>query len=400
MNLSSRLSTVPASPIRKLVPFAEAAKRSGVTVYHLNIGDPDIKTPKEMIDKLTSWNSNPISYAQSQGDPEFLSAMESYYQGLGFTFVTQADIQVTSGGSEAIGMALFATCNPGDELLVFEPFYANYLSYAALFGVEIVPIPTSATSGFHLPSKEIIQSYITPKTKGILFCNPNNPTGTVYRKDELDILASVAEEHNIFLFSDEVYREFVYDDVRHVSVLTYMERLKDRVILLDSLSKRYSLCGARLGVLVSKNTELMQGVLRIAQGRLSVGLIDQRIASALTQVSPEYIKNIQIEYQHRRDILYDGLRSITGVSVSKPEGAFYCIVMLPVADSDSFCQWLLTDFQDNKETVMIAPASGFYKSKHEGNNKVRIAYVLDGKKLKRSLEILKKALAVYPLERR
>jgi aspartate aminotransferase len=395
MNLSQRLSTVPASPIRKLVPYAQAAKQQGVTVYHLNIGDPDILTPKIMLEKLRSWKQNPIGYAQSKGEPAFLTAMTSYYHSLGYLSISEADIQVTVGGSEAIGMALFAICNPGDEILVFEPFYANYSSYAALYEVTLIAVPTLPENGFHLPSKSEIEQFISNQTKGILLCNPNNPTGTVYSKAEMDTIAEIALERQLFVLSDEVYREFVYDQATHISVLSYLDRLGERVILLDSLSKRYSLCGARLGVLVSQQKELMGGVLRIAQGRLSAGLIDQHLGAALTGVPPYYTTQVLEEYQQRRDILYQGLSQIPGVSVTKPEGAFYCIAGLPVADADHFCQWLLTDFRDNNETVMLAPASGFYANKDKGINQVRIAYVLEQQKLKRALTILRKALEVY-----
>ena len=408
-SLSQRLSLVPASPIRKLVPFAQAAKRNGVKVYHLNIGDPDIKTPDEMISVLRNWDKNPISYELSQGSTQFLDALTWYYHTLGYTFIDAKHIQVTNGGSEAISMALFATCEPGDEVIIFEPFYANYNSYTALNGVHIKAITTSIESGFHLPSKEIIENTISKNTKAILFCNPNNPTGTVYTKDEIEMLVDIASKHELFLLSDEVYREYTYDGKAQVSLLSYMQKIPNQAIVLDSMSKRYSLCGARLGALVSLSDDLLSGVLRIAQGRLSSGFIDQAMASKLIHVPHQYIENVQKEYELRRDVLFSGLQNIPGVTVCKPEGAFYVIVGLPVDDSEKFCQWLLTDFRDpsasslrkdsgqagQAETLMLAPAAGFYATEGKGKNEVRIAYVLNVTDLKRCIELLQKSLILY-----
>jgi len=393
--LSDRLAHVPASPIRKLVPYAQEAKKQGICVYHLNIGDPDIKTPEVMLDVLRRWDTNPIAYSQSQGEPVFIEAINQYYKNCGYPYITSKNIQITTGGSEAISMALFGVAGPGEEVLVFEPFYANYNSYAAIHGVKLVPVATTIESGFHLPTKEIIQKHITPKTKAILVCTPNNPTGTIYSKNEMDMLVEIVKEYGLFLLSDEVYREFVYDGMRHVSLFDYMQDIPSQAIVLDSLSKRYSLCGARLGMLVSLNTDLMQGVLRIGQGRLSSGFVDQMMASKLIEVPGEYIKEVQEEYEKRRNVLYEGLKTIPGVTIPKPEGAFYAIVGLPVGDSEDFAKYLLTTFRDNNETVMIAPASGFYGTPGRGKNEVRIAYVLNTKALKRSIEILKKALLSY-----
>jgi aspartate aminotransferase len=395
MNCSTRLTKVPASPIRKLVPFAQDAKKRGIHVYHLNIGDPDIKTPDVMLNVLLQWKKNPIGYDLSQGNPAFLSALTSYYHGVGFPFIAEKNIQVTSGGSEAIFMALFATCNPGDEVIFFEPLYANYNSFAVTTGVTLVPIETTIKQGFHLPTKEQIEKHITEKTKAILYCSPNNPTGTVYTKNEIDMLVSLAKKHDLFLLSDEAYREFTYDGIKHVSLCLYMKDMPDKAILLDSLSKRYSICGARLGCLVSLNEDVLAGVLRIAQGRLSSGLIDQTMAAELTHVPSSYFKEVNTEYQKRRDILVSGLQNIAGVTVTKPEGAFYVIVSLPVSSAEDFCQWLLTDFSDKNETVMIAPANGFYATPDLGVNQVRIAYVLNQQSLSRAIELLKKALTMY-----
>jgi aspartate aminotransferase len=393
--LSSRIVSFPASPMRKLAPLAAEAKKKGVKVYHLNIGDPDIKTPDVMIDVLRTWETNPIGYDQSQGNPAFLSSLASYYQGLGFPFVTPETIQVTTGGSEAISMALFAVANPGDEVIVFEPFYANYNSYALANGVTLVPVTTSIENGFHLPERSEIEKKITGKTKAILICNPNNPTGTVYTKDEMDMLIALVKENGLYLLSDEVYREYTYDGRKQVSLLSYMEALPEQTIVLDSLSKRYSLCGARLGCIVTLNKDILSGCLKIAQGRLSSGFVDQQIGAALTKVPASYIADVQKEYTKRRDILYEGLRSIPGVIVSKPEGAFYVIAGLPVEDAGGFAKFLLTDFQDKGETVMVAPAAGFYATPGRGANEIRIAYILNTTDLTRCLALLTIALSKY-----
>lgn len=392
---SRRLSSVPASPIRKLVPYAVGAKKAGVKVYHLNIGDPDIETPEVMINVLHEWKDNPIRYGQSQGEQTFLEALLSYYHNLGFAFLKTEHLQVTSGGSEAIAMAMFAVADTGDEVLTFEPLYTNYNSYAAINGIRLVAVATDIKTGFHLPAQQEIEKKITKKTKAILYCNPNNPTGTVYTKEEVEMLVSIAKQHNLFLLSDEVYREYVFDGKRQVSLFSYMQEIPDLAIVLDSMSKRYSLRGARLGGLVSLNPDIMAGTLRIAQGRLSAGFVDQAMAAKITSVPVSYIRGIQKEYARRRDVLYEGLQKVPGVTIPKPEGAFYAIVGLPVKDAESFCQWLLTDFRDNNETVMLAPAAGFYATPGKGKNEVRIAYVLNTQALSRCIEILKKALQVY-----
>lgn len=394
-NVSDRLLEVPASPIRKLVPFATEAKKKGVKVYHLNIGDPDIKTPEVMINVLKNWKDNPIAYGQSQGQPKFLESLVSYYHKLGYSYIKTNNIQVTTGGSEAISMAFFALCEPGEEVIIFEPYYANYNSYSTINGVKVVPVLTTGETGFHLPERSVIEKKITDKTRAIMICNPSNPTGTVYTKEEMEMLVSICVEKNLFFISDEVYREFVYDGKKYFSILEYMEKYPQQMILLDSLSKRYSLCGARLGMIVSLNKDLMDGVLRMAQGRLSSGYVDQAMAEKLTEVDDSYFKAVHQEYQTRRDVLYKGLKSIPGVYLEKPEGAFYTIVKLPVKDSEDFCQWLLTDFRHNNETVMVAPAAGFYGTKGMGKNEVRIAYVLNVQDLEKAIEILRLALVKY-----
>ncbi len=395
MPASQRLTTVPASPIRKLVPYAVAAKKAGVKVYHLNIGDPDIKTPNQMISVLTHWKENPIRYGQSQGEPVLLEAFKEYYQKLGYPFIDTPDIQITTGGSEAISFAMFATCEAGDEIIVFEPFYTNYNIYAAVSDVRLVPVRTYVDNGFHLPGIAKIEKKITKKTKAILYCNPSNPTGTVYTKNEVEMLVKLAKKYNLFLLSDEVYREYVYDGKKQVSILSYMQQIPKLAILLDSLSKRYSLCGARVGSLVSLNRDILAGVLRMAQGRLSVGLIDQLLAAKLTGVPDKYLALVRHEYEKRRDVIYRGIGTIPGVSIFKPEGAFYTVAGLPVSDAEKFCIWLLTTFRDQGETVMLAPAAGFYATPGLGMNEVRIAYVLNTKALGRSVELLAIALEQY-----
>lgn len=433
MDTSKRLTSVPESPIRKLAEYAAEAKKQGIRVYHLNIGDPDIRTPQPMLEVLRNWKLDPVRYGQSQGEPELLASLKQYYHGLGFDFIEENNIQVTTGGSEAISMALFATCEADDEVLVFEPFYANYNSYAVTNGIKLVPILTDIRDGFHLPERRIIEDHINPKTRAILICNPNNPTGTVYTKEEIEMLMTIAEKHNLFLLSDEVYREFVFDGKKQTSLMEYMANanrlpraaeggprnddllsgsslsfrgsaswrrrgnlaVSDNIIVLDSLSKRYSLCGARVGCLISLNKEIMAGALRMAQGRLSSGLVDQIMAAKLTEVPDDYIRKLQSEYQARRDVVYGELKKIPGVTVPYPEGAFYMIVKLPVADAEKFCKWLLTDFRDRNETIMLAPAAGFYATPGKGIDEARIAYVLGQKELKRAMEILGKALKVY-----
>lgn len=394
-SVSNRMLKMPESPIRKLVPFAKEAKKQGVHIYHLNIGDPDVLTPQVMLDVLTNWKRNPIGYDQSQGQPQFIDAVNSYYHGLGFTFLRHTDIQITTGGSEAISMALFAVTDPGDEVIVFEPFYANYSSYIIGTDITLKAITTTNQNGFHLPSKDIIESKLTKKTKAILICNPNNPTGTVYTKREIEMLVDIAKQHNLYLLSDEVYREFAYDNRKQISLFNYMNEIPEYAIVLDSLSKRYSLCGARLGMLVSLNKDVMAGALRIAQGRLSSGLIDQTMAAELTKVPQSYFDEVKAEYEKRRNVLYEGLSQIPGVFIPKPEGAFYTIAKLPVNNAEDFCKWLLTDFRHNNKTIMIAPAAGFYATKGLGIDEVRIAYVLNTNDLVKSIQILQKALQQY-----
>src|SRR3989344_305433 len=394
-NVSRRLLAIPASPIRKLVSYAEQAIKKGIKVLYFNIGDPDIETPDVMLQVLKNWDKKTITYSRSHGEPALLEALKKYYNNLGYSFINTRHLLVTLGGSEAISMAFLATTEVGDEILTFEPFYTNYNSYAAVNGVKIVPVKTSAKDGFHFPPQQVIEKKISSKTKAILFCNPNNPTGTVYSQKEINTLVSIAKKHNLFIIADEVYREFVFDKRKHFSILNYLSEIPKQIILVDSLSKRYSLCGARVGVLCSLNKQIIDGAMRIAQGRLSAGLIDQLMASKLSKVPESYFKKVHLEYQNRRNTLYRGLLSIPGVSVPNPEGAFYCIVDLPVKNSEDFCKFLLTDFNLKGETIMIAPAAGFYATPGLGRNQVRIAYVLKVEYIKKLIEILRQALPAY-----
>ncbi|MBI5127479.1 pyridoxal phosphate-dependent aminotransferase [Candidatus Roizmanbacteria bacterium] len=392
---SSRLSRVPASPIRKLVPYAIEAEKKGARIFYFNIGDPDIETPKIMIDVLRNWKMNPIPYGRSHGDPILLKSLVSYYFKLGASFIKEENVLITTGGSEAISMAMFSVAEPGEEMIVFEPFYTNYNSYAAVNGIKLVPVRTYGKTGFHLPNRVEIEKKISKKTKAILICNPNNPTGTAYTNEEIEMLVDISVKNNLFFISDEVYREFVYDGKKHNSILKFMKKYPDKMILLDSLSKRYSLCGARLGMLVSLNKEIMDGVLRIAQGRLSAGFIDQKVAENLTEIPESYFKKNHQEYQRRRDTLYEGLKKIPGVFLEKPEGAFYAIIKLPIKDSENFCKWLLTDFRYKNETAFFAPAEGFYATPGLGKNEIRIAYILKVDYIKKAVEILRRALVKY-----
>jgi aspartate aminotransferase len=394
MQVSSRLGQVPASPIRKLVPLAQVAKAQGKQVYHLNIGDPDIQTPYVILDRLRAYEQNPVGYAHSQGEAGLLEALVGYYRGLGYDFIDKSMVQVTQGGSEALMMALFAVAEAGDEILVPEPFFTGYASIAPLFDITLVPIPLSIDTGFHLPDQQVIEDLITERTKAILYCSPNNPTGTVFDRQEIELLVRLARERNLFLIADEVYREFVFDGREQLSLLDYMRDLPDRIVVLDSLSKRYSVPGFRLGMMVSMNQELMAGVLRMAMGRLSAATVDQVAASALNRVGKEEIWAVRDIYQKRRDVVFDALSGVDGVTIQRPEGAFYAVAGLP-HEAEAFCAWLLTDFHDNNETVMLAPMPGFYATPGKGTHEVRIAYVLEVPKLQRAMEILAKAISAF-----
>jgi len=390
--LSDRARIMPASPIRRLAPLAAAARKAGKTIYALNIGQPDIATPRAILDRLRSYDAAYIPYGPSQGLPEFIEALRSYYKGVGLTLATE-DIFVTTAGSEAILFTIGAICDPGDEILVFEPFYTNYNGFSAMVGVKPVPVTTRAEDGYHLPDRATIERAISPKTRGILICSPNNPTGTVYTDEEMALLASICRDRGLYLIADEVYREFVYDGATHHSALTL--GMDDLVVVVDSVSKRYSLCGVRIGNVVSKNRELMDALLRFGQARLCPPTLGQYACTALTEVPKSYIEGVIAEYGKRRDVVYEAMASISGVVVRKPEGAFYLCARLPVDDTNAFAEFLVRDFDLDGETVMIAPADGFYATPGLGRDEVRLAYVLEEKKLTRAMEIFSKAIAAY-----
>ncbi|HEX9303953.1 MAG TPA: pyridoxal phosphate-dependent aminotransferase [Thermoanaerobaculia bacterium] len=390
---SARGGRVPASPIRRLMPLADDAKRRGIHVHHLNIGQPDLETPAAIRDRLSRYPERVIAYSPSGGTPEYLGFLVEYYRRLGLS-VTADELIATTGGSEAILFAFLACADPGDEALVVEPFYTNYSAFAAMAGVTLVPLTSRVENGFHLPPREAWERAVTPRTKIVLLCNPNNPTGTVYSPEELEAVAGFCRDRGIFLIADEVYREFVYDGRRTVSALA-LGGCEDSVVLVDSLSKRYSACGIRLGCLATRNRDVHRACLRMAQGRLSPPGLAQFVAVGALDLPPGYMSGVVAEYQRRRDVLDAGLRQIPGVFLPKPEGAFYFVARLPIADGDDFASWLLTDFQLDGSTVMIAPARGFYATPGLGANQVRIAYVLKEEDLRASVEILSAAVEAY-----
>jgi len=393
VRLSRRAERMPASPIRKLAPLAELAKGRGTKVYHLNIGQPDIETPACMRDRLKQLEDKVLEYSPSTGTPEFLRSLHHYYQTRLGIKLHPGEILATTGGSEAILFAFMACANEGDEVLVVEPFYANYRTFAEMAGLNIVPVTSRGRDGFHLPPREVWERALTPRTRVVILCNPNNPTGTVYSREELEIVASFCRDNGLFLVSDEVYREFVYDGRRAISALE-LEDASDFVVVVDSLSKRYSACGIRLGALVTRNGEVYDACLRMAQGRLSPPGLAQFIAVGAESLGEDYTREVVAEYQRRRDVLYEGLTSIPGVFLTKPEGAFYCVVKLPVESAEDFAVWLLTDFSHDGATVMVAPANGFYAS-GLGKSEVRIAYVLKEEDLRVAVGLLAEALGRY-----
>jgi aspartate aminotransferase len=392
--LSQRARLMPASPIRRLAPLVAAARASGKTVYALNIGQPDIETPRVILDRLRSYDARNVPYGPSQGLPEFIDALSSYYASVGLP-VAPADVFVTTAGSEALLFTLGAICDPGDEVLVFEPFYTNYNGFAAMVGVVPVPVTTRAEDGYHLPDRSAIEAKIGPKTRAILICSPNNPTGTVYTDAEMARLAAICRERGLYLIADEVYREFVYGGATHHSALT-LPGLGNQVVVVDSVSKRYSLCGVRIGNIVTRNRELMDAFLRFGQARLCPPTLGQYACTALTEIPAGYMPGVISEYERRRDTVHSSLGRIPGVLVRKPEGAFYLCARLPVDDANAFAEFLVRDFDLDGETVTIAPADGFYATPGLGRDEVRIAYVLEESKLRRAMTILAEALAVYP----
>lgn len=392
-NISKKGNAMPESPIRKLVPYAEDAKKKGIKVIHLNIGQPDIQTPKIALDAVKNNTLDVIAYSRSEGSELYRTKIAAYYKKHNI-IVNHDDILVTTGGSEALLFTMGSITDVGDEVIIPEPFYANYNGFATASGVKVVPVISSIEDAFALPPIEEFESLITPKTKAILICNPGNPTGYLYTEEEIEKLKALVLKHDLFLIADEVYREFVYDGLRHHSVMEETG-LEQHAIMIDSVSKRYSMCGARIGCIVTKNKEVMGTALKFAQARLSPPTYAQIASEAALDTPDSYFTEVNEEYEQRRNVLVSELQKIKGVKVSSPKGAFYCVVELPVTDSDAFAQWLLEGFNDQGETVMVAPASGFYSTKGAGKNQIRIAYVLKQEKLVRAVAILKKALEVY-----
>lgn len=393
LSISERGKIMPASPIRKLVPYAEAAKKKGTKVYHLNIGQPDIPTPESALNAVRNSTFKVLEYSHSAGNESYRKKLVEYYQSVGIN-VNHEEIIVTTGGSEAILFGFLSCLNPGDEVLIPEPFYANYNGFAITAGVEVKPVTSSINNGFALPSMEQFEQTISPKTKAIVICNPNNPTGYLYSKEEMDVLADLIKKYNLYLFSDEAYREFCYAG-QHISAM-HLKGVEDHVILMDTISKRYSACGARIGALVTKNKDVLSTVMKFAQARLSPPEFGQILAEAAVDLPDNYFDETKVEYLKRRDTLVSRLNNIPGVFCPNPGGAFYAMASLPVDDAEDFCKWLLESFEYNGATVMLAPAAGFYSTKGLGKNEVRLAYVLSVEEINAAMDCLEKALEAYP----
>ncbi len=392
--ISNKGIQMPESPIRKLVPYADIAKKNGNKVYHLNIGQPDIKTPEVALQAVKNADIKVLEYSHSAGFESYRIKLSEYYKTQGLP-IDVADIIITTGGSEALLFALGSTMDVGDEIIIPEPFYANYNGFSVASGVTVVPVISTIDDGFALPPIAAFEDLITPRTKAILICNPGNPTGYLYSQEEMNQLAALVKKNDLFLIADEVYREFIYDvKDKHYSVMN-IPGIEENAIMIDSVSKRYSMCGARIGCIISKNKEVMAAALKFAQARLSPPTFEQIASEAALQTPQSYFDEVIEEYKERRDILISELQKIEGVKVGTPKGAFYCIAQLPVANADDFAQWLLESYNLNKETVMVAPAAGFYSTPNVGLNEVRIAYVLKKEDLVRSVHILKEALKVY-----
>ena len=385
---------MPESPIRKLVPYAEQAKKNGKKVYHLNIGQPDIETPQVALDAVKNFSKQVVEYSHSAGFESYRKGLASYYQSLDIN-ISYDELMITTGGSEALLFALNSCLDSGDEVIIPEPFYANYNGFSASAGIKVKPISTSINNGFALPPIEEFEKLITNKTKAILICNPGNPTGYLYSLEELETLRDLVKKHDLFLFADEVYREFAYDGNSHISVLN-LDGLEDNAVVIDSTSKRYSMCGIRVGCIVSKNKDVINTALKFAQARLSPPTFGQVAGEAALSTPKSYFDDVISEYVSRRDLLVDGLNQIPGVLCPKPKGAFYAIAELPVDNAEKFAQWLLEEFDYNNETLMVAPAAGFYSTDGEGYNQVRIAYVLNLDSLKKAIKCLEEALKLYP----
>lgn len=393
MFISRRAKEIQASPIRKLKPFADEAKKRGIHIFHLNIGDPDIPTPGPIIEAFHKYQGPILGYGPSQGFEELRQAIADYFSGYGIR-LSADNVLITIGGSEAIHFSFSVVADPGDEIIIPEPFYTNYNGYATFADVRIVPLPLKVEDGFRLPPAEQIEALITPRTRAILLCSPNNPTGTVYTEEELGRVVEIVRKHGLFLIGDEVYKEFVYDGLKHKSILEFRE-IEKQVIVVDSISKRFSSCGARIGAVITRNQEVYQAILKFAQARLCPPSVEQYAALAAYRMGMDYFEPIRQEYQRRRDVLFEGLTSIPGVVLKKPQGAFYMICRLPVKDSEHFVQWMLTDFSVDNKTVMVAPGPGFYATPGRGLDEVRIAYVLKEEDLRQSVEILRQGLARY-----
>lgn len=393
MELSKRILDMQESPVRKLVPIATRVKKEGKKVFHLNIGQPDIKTPVQFMQAINKYDTSVIKYSFSQGEPVLINSIRDYFERDGIIF-DQDEVLITNGGSEALTFTTIAICNPGDEILVPEPFYTNYNGFTGEVNVNIKPITTHAKDGFHLPSKSEIVKLITPKTKAILFSNPGNPTGTILRLVEMEMIAEIAKEHDLYIISDEVYRGFAFDGLEGISMGS-IKGAEDRTVIIESVSKRYSACGARIGSIQSKNKKIMKNILKLCQARLCVATLEQIGAAELYKLDDEYTAMVKDEYQKRRDIVYSTLQDIPGIVCEKPSGAFYVVVKLPVEDAEKFVIWLLEDFEVDGETVMLSPAEGFYATKGLGKDEVRIAYVLNTKDMERAMYILKKGLEKY-----
>ncbi|SYZ73292.1 conserved hypothetical protein [Candidatus Zixiibacteriota bacterium] len=392
ISISRRGSALPPSPIRKLIPLADQAKRKGVKIYHLNIGQPDIETPPIFWRAVKNYANKVLAYGNSQGMTEYLDKLSAYYRRRDLE-IKPNEIIVTTGGSEAIIFAMTITCEPGEEIIVFEPFYTNYNGFAIQAGIKLVPITTHAEDGFHIPPDEIIQKSISSRTKGILYCNPNNPTGTVYTSSELERLKNLAIKHNLFLMADEVYREFIYEG-KHISIMS-LQGIDDRAIMLDSISKRFSACGARVGNLVTRNPEIYRAALHLGQARLCSPTLEQVGASAAYDLGEDYFRQVIEEYRQRRDTVYEGLMKIPGTVCLNPGGAFYIMAKLPVDDAEKFASFLLTDFNYEGRTVMVAPGPGFYASPGKGQSECRIAYVLKTDDLKDAMDLLRRGVEAY-----
>jgi len=393
MKLSKRAGSIQDSPIRKLYSVALKSKEKGINIYHLNIGQPDIQTPPVFYEAIRSYTENVLSYGPSDGLILLKDAMIDYFKRYSIE-LEHENITITYGGSEAVSFAFNIIGDPGDEILIPEPFYTNYNGYATLSDLKIVPIPTKSETGFHLPDESEILKRITERTKAILLCSPNNPTGTIFSEDEIRMIGKIAKENDLFIISDEVYKEFTYDGEKHFSTLE-LEDARDRVIVVDSISKRYSSCGARIGAFISRNSKVMNAALKFAQARLCPPTLEQLGAAAAYKLPQSYFKSILSEYQNRRDTLFEVLTSSGEIVIRKPEGAFYIMAKLPVDDSDNFARWMLEDFSLDNETVMVAPGGGFYSTSGMGSQEIRIAYVLESEKLKKAGKILLEGIKEY-----